>query len=52
MISALAVNRPNIRPRPDETIAFGQHDPGSLVIETQAALSGRRDLDGFVEIGR
>jgi hypothetical protein len=49
--SALVVNSPNIRPRPNEEIALGQHDPGSLLIETQAALRGRWDLNRIAQIG-
>ncbi len=52
VISALAVNRANVGPWPDEAIAFGQHDPRPFVIETQAALGGRRDFDCFARIRR
>ncbi len=51
MIPALAIDRPNVGPRPDEALAFGKHDPRPLVIETQAALGGRRDFDRILGIG-
>ena len=52
VISALAVNGAHVRPGPDETVTFGEHDPGSLVIEAKATLGGRRDFDCFAGIGR
>ncbi len=51
VISALAVNRANVRPRPDEAIAFAQNDPRPLIIETQAVLGGWRDFNCIAGIG-
>lgn len=52
VISALAVNRANIRPWPDEAVAFSQYDPRPFVVETEAALGSRRYSDCVVGIGR
>jgi len=52
VISALAVSGAHVRPGPDEAVAFGEHDPGSLVIEAKATLGRSRDFDCFAGIGR
>ena len=52
VISALAVNRANVRPRPDEAVAFSQYDPRPFVVETEAALGSRRYFDCVAGIGR
>lgn len=51
-IAAAAVDRPNVRSRPGEAVAFGKHDPGTLVIEPEPTLGRRRDLDRLVSAGR
>lgn len=51
-IAAVAIDRPDVRPRPGEAVAFGKHNPGALVIEPKPALGCRRDLDRFVGPGR
>nr|WP_181149633.1 hypothetical protein [Ensifer aridi] len=51
-IAVLAVDRPDVRSRPGEAVAFGKHDPGALIIEPEPALGRRRDLDRLVGVGR
>ena len=51
VIAAGAVERPDIRPRPDKPIAFGEDNPRAIVIKAEPALDVGRDLDSASEIG-
>ena len=42
---------PQIRPRPRKAVGFGQHNPRPFVIEPEALLGGRWNLDGMRRIG-
>ena len=52
IVARVIIERPDIRPRPNETIAFAQHDPGSLVVEPKTSLRSRWKFDRRSGVGR
>lgn len=52
IVARVSLERPDIRPRPNEMIAFAQHDPGSLVVEPKTSLRSRWKFDCRSGVGR
>ncbi|OJH51671.1 hypothetical protein ATN81_27720 [Agrobacterium pusense] len=50
IIAAFVFDCPDVRSRPDKTIALGQDNPRSLVFKSQAPLGGRRDFNSILRI--
>ncbi len=48
VITGIAIDRPQIRSRPDKAIAFAEHDPRTLIIQAKTALGGSGNFDRFV----
>ncbi len=51
VVACLGFRRTHIRSRPDEPIAFRKNDPRALVVQAEAPLRRRRNLDGLIRIG-
>lgn len=51
VVAAFLVDRPDVRSRPDKAVAFGQNNPGALIVELEATLGGGRDFDSILWIG-
>jgi len=51
VVARVSVERPDIRSWPNKPVAFGQDDPGAVVIEAQALFGCQRNFDCVRRVG-
>src|SRR5271166_6711451 len=52
VVAGLTIDGPQVRPRPDEAVAFGQDDPGARLVEAETSLGHGGNFDRIGGIGR